>query len=221
MTVKKEDIFKLATEAYSTYKPLNEFDGYEYNNNKENLLEVLQQTIKGIEEIGLSGNILAEKPVKHKFPGCVLPVSGQIDLCDDTKFIEIKTKWRKRTGKYKSDGTPSMSIVKPTPFDDYYLQTAFYYFATKLEPYLLIVNEDGYNIYNKQNCVQLQEDNLKRIALKIRQTCLRRERLAARHTGTHNWTQDINLDLSNFKWDDEHKPVAEQLWNENLLTSTK
>jgi len=221
MTVNKEEIFKLATEAYSTYKPLNEFDGYEYNNNKENLLEVLQQTIKGIEEIGLSGNILAEKPVKHKFPGCVLPVSGQIDLCDDTKFIEIKTKWRKRTGKYKSDGTPSMSIVKPTPFDDYYLQTAFYYFATKLEPYLLIVNEDGYNIYNKQNCVQLQEDNLKRIALKIRQTCLRRERLAARHTGTHNWTQDINLDLSNFKWDDEHKPVAEQLWNENLLTSTK
>lgn len=221
MTVKKEEIFKLANQAYDTYKPLNEFDGYEYNNNKENLIEVLQQTIKGIEEIGLTGNILAEKPVKHKFPGCVLPVSGQIDLCDDTKFIEIKTKWRKRTGKYKSDGTPSMSIVKPIPFDDYYLQTAFYYFATKLEPHLLIVNEDSYKIYTRDNCPQLQEDNLKRIALKIRQTCLRRERLAARHTGTHNWTQDINLDLSNFKWDDEHKPVAEQLWNENLLTSTK
>ena len=221
MTVKKDEIFKLANQAYDTYKPLNEFDGYEYNNNKENLLEVLKQTIKGIEEIGLSGNIVAERPVKHKFPGCVLPVSGQIDLCDDTKFIEIKTKWRRRTGKYKSDGTPSFSIVQPKPFDDYFLQTAFYYFATKLEPYLLIVNEDSYNIYTKENCKELQDDNLKRIALKIRQTCLRRERLAKRHTGTHNWTQDINLDLSNFKWDDEHKTVAEQLWNENLLTSTK
>ena len=221
MTVKKDEIFKLANQAYDTYKPLNEFDGYEYNNNKENLLEVLKQTIKGIEEIGLSGNIVAERPVKHKFPGCVLPVSGQIDLCDDTKFIEIKTKWRRRTGKYKSDGTPSFSIVQPKPFDDYFLQTAFYYFATKLEPYLLIVNEDSYNIYTKENCKELQDDNLKRIALKIRQTCLRRERLAERHTGTHNWTQDINLDLSNFKWDDEHKTVAEQLWNENLLTSTK
>ena len=52
MTVKKEEIFKLANQAYDTYKPLNEFDGYEYNNNKENLIEVLQQTIKGIEEIG-------------------------------------------------------------------------------------------------------------------------------------------------------------------------
>ena len=221
MTVNKQEIYKLSQQAYETYKPLNEFDGYEYNNNKENLSLVLDQTIKGIEEIGLSGNILAEKPVKHKFPGCVLPVSGQIDLCDDTKFIEIKTKWRKRTGKYKSDGTPSMSIVKPIPFDDYYLQTAFYYFATKLEPHLLIVNEDSYKIYTRENCPQLQEDNLKRIALKIRQTCLRRERLAARHTGTHNWTEDVNLDLSNFKWDDEHKTVAEQLWNENLLTSTK
>lgn len=221
MTVKNSEIYNLAVQAYDTYKPLNEFDGYEYNSNKEHLLEVLKQTVLGIEEIGLSNNILAEKPVKHKFPGCKLPVSGQIDLCDDTKFIEIKTKWRKRTGKYKNDGTPSMSVVKPIPFDDYFLQTAFYYFATKLEPYLLMVNEDGYKIYTKENCLQLQEDNLKKIALKIRQTCLRRERLAERHQGTHNWTHDVNLDLSNFKWDDEHKPVAEQLWNENLLTSIK
>ena len=54
-----------------------------------------------------------------------------------------------------------MSIVKPNPFDDYFLQTAFYYFATKLEPHLLMVNEDSYKIYTKENCPQLQEDNLK------------------------------------------------------------
>ena len=84
-----------------------------------------------------------------------------------------------------------------------------------------MVNEDGYKIYTKENCPQLQPDYLKKIALKIRQTCLRRERLAERHCGTHLWTNDVNLDLSNFKWDEEHKPVAEQLWNENLLISTK
>jgi hypothetical protein len=119
------------------------------------------------------------------------------------------------------DGTPSFSIVQPKPFDDYYLQTAFYHFATKLEPYLLIVNEDSYKIYTQENCYELQQENLKRIALKIRHTCLRRERLAERHAGKTTWTNDIPLDLSNFKWDDEYKNTAENIWNENLLTSTK
>ena len=210
-----------AVKAYSQYKPVSENDKLEFDNNLDNINLILEKTIEGINEIGLAGNIIAEKPVKHKFPGCKLPVSGQIDLCDDNKFIEIKTKWRRRTGKFKSDGTPSFSIVQPKPFDDYYLQTAFYYFATKLEPYLLIVNEDSYKIYDRSNCFELQEDNLKRIALKIRQTCIRRERLAERHAGKTTWTNDLNLDLSHFKWDNDFKHVAENLWNENLLTSTK
>ena len=210
-----------ATKAYAKYKPISNNDKLEFDNNLGNIENILEQTVSGIKEIGLSGNIVAEKPVKHTFPGCKLPVTGQIDLCDDEKFIEIKTKWRRRTGKYKSDGTPSFSIVQPKPFDDYYLQTAFYHFATKLKPYLLIVNESEYKIYTPENCHELQNDNLKRIALKIRQTCMRRERLAERHAGKNTWTHDLNLDLSHFKWDDDFKITAEELWNENLLTSTK
>lgn len=217
----KSKIFEKSVDAYSKYKPHSEFDKYEFDNNKQNLLLVLDQTIKGIKEIGLKGNIVSERPVKHKFPGCKLPVTGQIDLCDDTKFIEIKTKWRKRTGKYKSDGTPSFSLVQPKPNEDHYLQVAFYHFATKLEPYLLIVNEDEYKIYTRENCAQLNDDNLKKIALRIRQTCIRRERLAERHAGKTTWTNDINLDLNHFKWDDDCKVVAEELWNTNLLMSTK
>jgi hypothetical protein len=218
---KKTFTNKDAVEAYKKYKPISDNDKLEFDNNLDNIESILEQTKKGIQEIGLAGNVVAEKPVKHTFTGCKLPVSGQIDLCDDTKFIEVKTKWRKRTGKFKSDGTPSFSIVQPKPFDDYYLQTAFYHFATKLEPYLLIVNEDSYKIYTQENCYELQQENLKRIALKIRHTCLRRERLAERHAGKTTWTNDIPLDLSNFKWDDEYKNTAENIWNENLLTSTK
>ena len=56
MTVKKEEIFKLANQAYDTYKPLNEFDSYEYNNNKENLIEVLQQKFTNIKRMGIIFN---------------------------------------------------------------------------------------------------------------------------------------------------------------------
>lgn len=216
LATKQNNIFNKAIEAYSKYQPRESKDKEQFINNKEKIIDVLHQVYEGIKTIGLKGEVKAEMPVKYLFNKCKLPVTGQVDLCDDYSLIEIKTKWRKRTGKYKSDGTPSFSIVQPKPFDDYYLQTNFYSLATGLKPYLLIANENEYKIYSEENCEELKPENRKKYFDKIIRTCQRRERLAQRHEGKQTWTQDIELNLSTFYWDQDHRNIGEELWNTNL-----
>lgn len=220
-TIKQSSIFNKAIEAYKKYEPRDQKDNEQHKNNLNNLTDVLNNVYLGINEIGLHGEIVAEMPIKHQFKELDLPVSGQLDLVgldkNNTKcLIEIKTKWRKRTGKYKSDGTPSFSIVQPKPFDDYFLQTNFYTLATGLKPYLLIANENEYNIYSEENCDELKEGHRDKYFKKIIRTCKRRERLAARHAGKQTWTQDIELNLNTFYWDQDHRNIGEELWNTNL-----
>lgn len=216
LETKKNNIFNRAIEAYKKYEPRDEKDKEQLANNLDNFAKVFERIWEGITTIGLTGEIKAEMPVKHLFKGCKQPVTGQVDLCDPTKLIEVKTKWRRRTGKYKSDGTPSFSIAQPKPIDDYFLQTNFYALATGLKPYLLIANENEFAIYDETNCDQLKPENRKKYFDKIIRTCQRRERLAARHLGKQTWTQDIELNLNTFYWDPDHKNIGEELWNTNL-----
>lgn len=216
LKTKKNNIFNKAIEAFKKYEPRDDKDKEQLKNNIEHFEGVFERIWEGISTIGLKGEVKAELPVKYLFNGCKLPVTGQIDLCDSEKLIEIKTKWRRRTGKYKSDGTPSFSLQSPKPLDDYYLQTNFYALATGLKPYLLIANENEFIIYDEETCEQLKPENRQKYYDKITRTCLRRERLAARHEGKQTWTQDIELNLSTFYWDQDHKIIGEELWNTNL-----
>lgn len=220
-TIKQSNIFSKAIEAYKKYEPRDPKDKEQHKNNLDNLMDVMNNVYLGINEIGLHGEIVAEMPIKHKFKELKLDVTGQADLIgldkhDNKCLIEIKTKWRKRTGKYKSDGTPSFSIVQPKPFDDYYLQTNFYALATKLKPYLLIANENEYNIYTEENCNELKKENRDKYINRIIRTCRRRERLAERHQGKQTWTQDIEPNFSHFTWDQDHIIIGEELWNTNI-----
>jgi len=219
--MKKNNILKKSIEAFSKYEPRNEQDKEQHQNNLDNFEKVFERIWEGIETIGLNGDVVAELPVKHIFPGVDLPVSGQVDLAGldengDKCLIEIKTKWRKRTGKYKSDGTPSFSLAKPIPMDDYFAQTNFYALCTGFKPYLLIANENEFSIYSENDCEQLKPENREKYYEKMRRTCIRRERLAARHQGQHTWTQDVELKTNVFWWDEDHRIIGEELWNKNL-----
>lgn len=216
LETKKNNIFNKAIEAYKKYEPRDDKDKEQFANNCENFEKVFERVWEGVSTINLQGEVKAEMPVKYLFENCKLPVTGQIDLCDKSKLIEIKTKWRKRTGKYKNDGTPSFSIVQPKSIDDYFLQTNFYALATGLKPYLLVANENEFQIYDESNCDQLKPENRKKYFDKIIRTCQRRERLAARHEGKQTWTQDIELNLNTFYWDQDHRDIGEELWNTNL-----
>lgn len=211
-------IYNKAVSIYNDYASKDSKDKEQYENNRTNFLLVLENIVQGIKTLNLQSPILAEMPVQYKFEGCLLPVTGQIDLADEKQFVEVKTKWRRRTGKYKSDGTMSFSLTAIKPSQEYFLQCIFYHIATGLKINLIIANENEYKIFNQDNCDEFSPENIEKVRKKIRLTCIRRERLAKRHNGEQTWTQDIRLDTSTFYWDrDEHLTIAEELWNTNLI----
>jgi len=211
-------IYNKAVSIYNNYASKDSKDKEQYENNRTNFLLVLENIVQGIKTLNLQSPILAEMPVQYKFEGCLLPVTGQIDLADEKQFVEVKTKWRRRTGKYRSDGTMSFSLTAIKPSQEYFLQCIFYHIATGLKINLIIANESEYKIFNQDNCDEFSPENIEKVKNKIRLTCIRRERLAGRHAGKQTWTQDIRLDTSTFYWDrDEHLTIAEELWNTNLI----
>lgn len=211
-------IYNKAVSIYNNYASKDSKDKEQYENNRTNFLLVLENIVQGIKTLNLQSPVLAEMPVQYKFEGCLLPVTGQIDLADEKQFVEVKTKWRRRTGKYRSDGTMSFSLTAIKPSQEYFLQCIFYHIATGLKINLIIANESEYKIFNQDNCDEFSPENIEKVKNKIRLTCIRRERLAKRHAGKQTWTQDIRLDTSTFYWDrNEHLTIAEELWNTNLI----
>jgi hypothetical protein len=84
---------------------------------------------------------------------------------------------------------------------------------------LVIVQEDGYKIFNEDNCEQMRPHYKEIFEDKMRLIAIRRERLMARHDGKHTWTQDISLNMEHpFYWSiaEEHRTAAKELWLKNL-----
>ena len=84
--------YNFAVEAYNKYKPTSQADREQYENNRKDFLLILDNVVQGIKEINLKAPIYAEKPLQYLFKPAEVPVSGQGDLLDGEKIIEIKTK---------------------------------------------------------------------------------------------------------------------------------
>lgn len=210
--------YEEAVDAYNKYKPTSQADREQYENNKKEFLLVLENVVQGIKEINLVPTIYAEKPCEYQFRGCEVPVTGQVDLSDALKLIEIKTKYKTRKGLLKDGITRAFHKAKLEPSYGYFLQTNFYALATGLKPYLLMADSSQYKIYSIENCQEFEPEHQQKYYDDIRQTCIRRERLIQRHLGKNTWTHDVKLDTNNYYWKDEIDTAgdAKKIWNENL-----
>jgi len=207
---------------YSTeYKPTNDRDAEQFEWNKRGFAQTFESLVKAFKQINLNGEISCERTVHYYLKGCLLPTIGRMDFESNDAFIELKTKYRRRTGKVREDGTYNYTAFKltDTPSPEHLLQCWFYHLATGKKMNLVIVQEDQFKIFNENNCEQMRPHYKEIFEDKMRLIAIRREKLMQRHDGKHTWTQDIPLNMEHpFYWSisDEHKNTAKELWLKNL-----
>lgn len=212
-----DKVYEQAISYYMEYKPVDDLDRQQFQNNKENLVETIKTFFKAFNEIGLKKPVHCERTIAVKLKNCVLPVIGRIDFEDDNSFIELKTKWGRKAPKPKKDGTTSFYNVKindnPDPF--HLLQVAIYWLATKKKPYLLYITKEDYKIFTPENCEELQPEKLNNYITQAQIVAYRRERLMARHNGEHSYFADLDPDFDHpYAWNigSQYKNKAMQLW---------
>lgn len=210
----KKAIEKALT-AYRNYKPVNEKDAESFTWNIQGFVLTFDQLTKAFKEIPIKGETHSEKTASLFLPGCTLPTIGRLDLETEDLFIEVKSKWRRRTGKPRSDGTMAHSIVRLELTPEWINQVAFYYAATKKTPYLVAVHENEYKIWHPGNCELLQPDHLESCIEDMASIARRRERMMKRHAGKKTWVQDIQPNFKHpYFWNigGDHKEKAIKLW---------
>ena len=212
-----QKVYEQAETYYMEYKPIDDLDRQQFQNNRENLTETIKTFFAAFNEIGFKKQIHCERTIAVKLKNCLLPVIGRIDFEDDNNFLELKTKWGRKAPKPKKDGTTSFYNVKindnPDPF--HLLQVAIYWLASKKKPHLLYVTKDQYKIFTPDNCEQLQPDNLNLYVKQAQMIAYRRERLMARHDGEHSYFEDLDPDFDHpYAWSigSQYKNKAMQLW---------
>lgn len=213
-------VFEKIIEKFNQYGPANEDDKIQHDVNRKGLALLFDQFKKGFREVGLKGEIECERSVEMMLPDCVLPMIGRVDFEDADQFIELKTKWRKKN-RPRKDGTSSYSLPKIDEgylgWNEHLLQVAFYFLATGKKPNLLVVHEEGYNLFNEDNCDDLKPENLKLLLNKMKIVCSNREKIMEKHAGKNTWVEDIFPDFGHYFWRGmgDHLDKAKELWGQS------
>ena len=107
-------------------------------------------------------------------------------LSDQLVILELKTAWQK-PGKQKKDGSRSFSSARlPSLPSKIHLQQLAFYVKAKasafnISPLLCYLTADGFKIFNSKNCTDLEPENLNNYYEQLVNSCMRKERLLARH----------------------------------------
>ena len=107
-------------------------------------------------------------------------------LSDQLVIVELKTVWQK-PGKQKKSGDRSFSSARlPLLPSKIHLQQLAFYAKAKasaffVSPLLCYLTADGFKIFTKDNCADLEPENLNNYYEQLVNSCLRKERLLARH----------------------------------------
>ena len=203
----QEAAIQKAVEKFKEYNPVNEKDREKFYHYQETIPQTIRQGFKACETIGIAKakEITAEAAVNNTDYRLHLPIVGRTDLhfqdfneveqstsasapeaAPFLSVLELKTAWQK-PGKTKKDGSRSFSSARlpSLPSKIHLQQLAFYCKAkastTIVSPLLCYLTADGFKIFTKDNCTDLEPENLNNYYEQLVNSCLRKERLLARH----------------------------------------
>ena len=120
--------------------------------NLEAIPKVITNYIAALKDLEIKKveTVNSERYVELWIDGITVPYTGRTDMETKNFFIEAKTKWQRRSGKPKKDGTHSfINISAPKTPDAYHVnQVCFYKEATQKPGYLVYATPTDYKIYS-------------------------------------------------------------------------
>lgn len=202
---------------------------------KERTPLCIQHLIQALKQIKLPdvNKITTETYCEYQHPDIEITTIGRTDLIftEWKRVLEIKTKWFAPDKKGEKDKHGKIKVknryLPSTPEFSHVLQTAFYWKATGLEPYIIYASgkpltkkdEVGFKIFTAQNCQDLQPENLNRMLAFQRRTQLQRQNILKLQSdlglNLEQCTKYVPSDFSNFMWRDyssEELREIEKLW---------
>lgn len=137
---------------YDDYKNWDdEKDEAQWKNDKKFIDQTIEQIFTALDELKVKKEkAVFEYYVSLEDPRLDVPIIGRTDIQTPGLLIELKTKWSKRAGKPKKDGTYTYSFPKLNsefPDDAHLQQAAFYYLATKIPTVIVQATANEYVIH--------------------------------------------------------------------------
>jgi len=203
----QEAAIQKALAKFCEYNPVNDKDRDKFEKYKETIPQTIRQGFLACEKLGAlkAKKITAEDSINRTDNKLQLPIVGRTDLqfgdfykveqsalASDAKsapflsVLEIKTVWSKPL-KIKKDGSRGFSSPRlPSLPSKAHLQQISFYTVSLSHvhpcPYLIYLSADGFQIFSKNNCADLEPENLKNYYEQLVNTCIRRERLLSRYS---------------------------------------
>jgi len=236
-------------EKYRKYVPVDDTDREKFEHYLETIPQTIQQGYKCFAELCGNHHIICEDTINHQDKRLYLPIVGRSDfsvyqdLPEEQSsaggihtpksaskarllsvLLELKTSWQKPM-KRRKDGSRSFANARLPSFPNpaHLQQIAFYYVAAKpIDLKLIYLTADGYKIFTKENCADLEPENLKNYYEQLIRVARRRERLLKRYEHINDTAQmklelikDCDPDFSHkFYWriGNHYLSQAKELW---------
>ena len=247
----KDEAIAKALEKFKEYVPCNDKDQEKKDHYSETLVQTIQQGFLALDSLGINNSkeVVAEDSINHIDKRLSLPIVGRTDIhfkdfqaaeqssaaistpVDNVlSVLELKTTWDK-PGKIKKDGSRSFSSARlpSLPSKIHLQQLAFYHKAKSfpgdcfVSPLLCYLTADGFKIFNQKNCADLEPENLNNYYEQLVNSCLRKERLLARHIDLEETdmilkeiVKDVDPEFSHpFYWSIGNKYLtkAKKIWS--------
>jgi len=217
----KDESIDIAVEDYKKYK--SQFIGDEkemkqFEINLEDIPAVVKNYIQALDDLEIKkfATINSERNVDKWFDGIEVPITGKTDMETETFFIEAKTKWKRKSGKARKDGTFNYAnIAAPTkPDPNHVKQISFYQEATKKPGYLIYATPSNYIIFNTKESEELAPHILESCLNNYKKTALVRQNLLKFSEDPKEIAKNfIELDTTNINYysytDEELKEVRQ------------
>ena len=203
----KDEAIAKALEKFKEYVSVNDKDQEKKDHYLETIPQTIQQGFLALDSLGvnISTQVVAEDSINFTDTRLSLPIVGRTDIhfkdfneveqstsasapeaAPFLSVLELKTAWQK-PGKTKKDGSRSFSSARlPSLPNKIHLQQLAFYAKAKasaffVSPLLCYLTADGFKIFTKDNCTDLEPENLNNYYEQLVNSCLRKERLLARH----------------------------------------
>jgi len=239
-----EEAIDKAMEEYRKYNPVDELDQEKFDHYLETIPQTIRQGFIIFNELCGSHHIVCEAAANHKPKGLDLGISGRIDFkvfseqdlveeqsppgdfITPLSVLELKCSFQKGM-KRRKDGSRSFSNAKlpSIPHINHLKQISFYHSAARpVVSKLVYLTADGFKVFDKNNCTDLEPVNLNNYYNQLIRTAKRRERLLRRYdhiNDTDRIKKELILDTSGgfdhpFYWKIGNRFVqhAKELWSQ-------